>query len=321
MAREPEIRLSQGTAIVVIALVGLAIFGWNAGWFKGTAATPTAAVVAPGATPTPPATPVVIPAIEKTKVYLSTIDQADFEGENQKNRVVGTVDLIKSGNVLETVTTSASSGVASAAEFNGGDVVTALGDAAGFYAHAILDVKVAETLQPFEVFIKDADLATVTVLDDKKDELTGPYAMTLAMNDVSKTHYIHLERPGDDTWYQFCGVGIDFDDDAVDVRLKDASGSFVQGTTSLLGPYDDLKTNEGVDQVWAFNQPLKNFDELDIAFVVATAKDILPVASVINMVVFDCEENLQNGKIVYSSEDGADADVGEAHIPVAITVN
>jgi hypothetical protein len=318
---QPELRISQGAALAMIAIVALAVIGMNAGWFT-TKATPTVPGTPTGAATDATGTPAfqVVPAIEKTKVYVSTIDQADFDGEQQKNRVVGTVQLIKSGNVLESVTTSASTGVASAAEFNGADVVTALGAATAYYPNALEDVKVTETLQPMEVFIKAAHEPTVSVLDDKQDELTPPYTISLSANDVSKTMYVKIERPGDDTWYQFCGIGLDFNDDVLDVQMKDTTGSYTTGITNLFGTYDELD-DLGVDNVWAFNSPIKNFDELANAFIVRTARDIDPSGAVIKGYVFDCASNLQNGKIVYTSENAADADVGLAHMQFNITVN
>lgn len=307
----PEIRMSQGAAVAVVAIVVLAIIGVNAGWFGAK----EAPVVEPTETPTGvPLT--VVPAIEKTKIYVSTFDMADYEGEGQKNRVAGTADLIKSGNVLETVNTSTSTGVASTAEFNGGDMVTVLGDATNYYAYSEA-ANIEETLQPFEVGIKAAATPTVEILDDKKDNLTS-MTITLDTNDVSKTHYVSVERPGDDTWYQLCGIGADYDDEQIDLRVKDKSGSFVEGENDLDETYDYLD-GVGVDFVWEFDEPIKNFDEEEIAFVVGTAKDVDPSTTLL-LYVFDCEHNLQNGEIVYSNEDSADADVGLANVMRNITI-
>lgn len=306
----PEIRISQ-TAGVVMVIAILALAAWAGGLFdKEEAPAPLVPEVTPGVPLT------VVPAIEKTKVYVSTYDMADFEGEGQKNRVAGTVDLIKSGNVLETVNTTTSTGVASTAEFNGGDSVTALGDATNYYAHAET-ATVGETLQPFEIAIKAAATPTVEILDDKRDNLTA-MSITLDTNDVSKTHYVSVERPGDDSWYQLCGVGADYDDDQIDVRVKDKTGSFVEGENDLDEIYDFLDA-AGVDFVWAYDEPIKNFDGVEIAFVVGTAKDV-DASGTLLFYVFDCEENLQNGVIVETNEDSADADVGLTNVMRNITI-
>jgi len=311
MAKKPEIRLSQNTALVIAAVAILAVFGFSQGWFDASDAEPVETV-------TPEGVPFsVVPAIEKTKIYVSAFDQADFDGETQKNRVAGSADLIKSGNVLETVNTSTSTGVSSTAEFNGADMVTVLADATNYYAHAEA-ASITETLQPFEVQIKAAATPDTAILDDKRDELSAPYTITLATNDVSKTHYINVERPGDDAWYQLCGVAADYDDEMIDVRVN-VDGSFVEGNNDLDDAYDALDT-AGADFVWDYDMPIMDFDEVEIPFVVGTAKDVNPSAMNLTVTVFDCEENLQNGEIVYTNEDSADADLGLSNIEQVIAI-
>ena len=309
MAKQPEVRLSQGAVIGIVAIIALVAVGFNQGWFGGSDAPEE-----PETTPTGvPLT--VVPAIEKTKIYVSAFDMADFEGEAQKNRVAGTADLIKSGNVLETMNTSGTTGAASTAEFNGADSVTVLADATNYYAHAET-AAISETLQPFEVNIKAAATPDVYVEDDSGDAAT---TITLSTNDVSKTHTLVVERPGDDTYYQLCGVAADYDDEAIELRVKDLSGSFVEGSNDLDDVYDALDT-AGADFVWEYDEAIMNFDVVEIDFVVGTAKDIDPSGINMTLTVFDCEENLQNGEIVYTSEDSADSDVGLTNVDEIIAI-
>lgn len=319
MAKQPEVRLSQTAVIAIIAILAVAMFGAFNGWFdKAAPTTPTGNVVVgdDGKETIVPLS--VVPAIEKTKIYVSGYDLADFEGENQKNLVAGTADVIKSGNVLETVTTSASTGVATTAEFNGGDKVIVLATASGYYANDGT-MTVDETLKPIEIAIADAATPDVYVNDDNGNELTSGN-ITLDTNDVSKTHTIVIERPGDDTFYQFCGIGADFDDDYLDVRVK-VGTSFTEGTSADLDAAHDALDVAGIDKVWDINMPISNFDSIEIPFVIGTAKDVDPSAKVVSFHVYDCEKNLQSGKIVYTNEDAADADVGLANIVANITIN
>ena len=314
MAKQPEVRLTSTAAGVFVVIVLLVIVGAFSGWFAPKAAAPTTAPTTPSGQPLS-----VVPAIEKTKIYVSTFDAGDWEREAQKNRVAGTFELIKSGNVLETTNTSATTGVSSVAELNGGDVVTVLGDTPTGYADVIENKAISETLQPFELYVRAAAAPTVQTWDDKKNDVTGDN-WTLATNEVSKVHYIHIERPGDKNYYQFCGIAMVFDDNILDVRVKDSSGSFVKGLTDLTDTYDNLKT-AGATMVWKFDTTVKNFDELDVPFVVGTAKDADPASSSFTYIVFDCEKNLQAGKIVYTSEDSADADTGLANLNATISIN
>jgi hypothetical protein len=311
MAKGPEVRMSQGTVFGIIAVIAVVYFLSTGGFGAKTPVTPSQ----PG--DQPPL--VIVPAIEKTKVYVSTFDAADFAVDKQKNRVAGTADLIKSGNVLETITTTTTSGAASASELNGGDVFSILGVASGYYAEATENVKVAETNQPVETFIKKAAAASVSLLDENKNTVTGPYEFNLSTNDVSKTYYVRVERPGDKSWYQLCLIASDYNDDLVQVQVKDTTGSYNKGILDLVDQFDNLKNN-GMDAVWKYDMPVKNYDQLDIPFIVKTAKDIDPSGTAVVMNVVDCEKNLQGGKIVYSDQDGADADVGLANINLSISI-
>lgn len=317
--KSTEVRFSQNT-IIVLAVIAVLAWGWNSGWFEGGAADVTGDMTAEAGeeAATGGTTLQVVPQIEKTKIYASTYDLADYEGEKQKNRVNGTADVIKSGNVLETITTTTSSGAASTVEVNGGDKITMLGDATGYYAAAVEDVTITQTLQPFEVFIKDANTPDTSILDDQRDTLS-PQNITLDTNDVSKTHYIKVERPGDDTYYNLCGVAANFDDDQIDPRVKDDSGSYTDGEE--LGDDHDAIDNLGYDKYWDVDQPLMNFDEVEIPFVVGTADDVDPTGETLSFLVYDCEWNLQNGEIVYTNENAGDSDVGLANIELNITVN
>lgn len=310
LAKGPEVRMSQGTIIAIIAIVGLLVW---APW-KDTATTPTGNVVEGQQ---PPLT--VVPAIEKTKLYFSTYDAADFEGEKQLNRVAGSADLIKSGNVLEAVTTTTTSGAASASELNGGDVFSAIGDATNYYAGMVKNSKVTETNQPVQIMMRAAATPTVTLLDENKNTVSAPYEFNLSTNDVSKTYYVRVERPGDDTWYQMCLVASDYDDDEVQVQVKDKTGSFNKGSLEIQDVYDELH-NSGMDAVWKYEQDVQNYDQYDIPFIVKTAKDVDPSATTALLQIVDCEYNLQAGDIVLSNEDASDADVGLANINVSISI-
>jgi hypothetical protein len=314
MANKPEVRMSSTAAVIFVAIVLLVVVGAFSGWFAPKAAAPIIAPTTPSGQPLS-----VVPAIEKTKIYVSTFDAGDWERDAQKNRIAGSFDLIKSGNVLETTNTSATSGVSSTAELNGGDVVTVIGDAPSAYADVIEGKAITETLQPFELFPKAASAPTVQTWDDKQNDITGEN-LTLLTNEVSKVMYIHLERPGDKKYYQLCGIAMNFDDNYLDIRVKDNSGSYVKGLTDLTDTYDDLKS-AGADMVWKFDTTVKNFDMLDVPFVVGTAKDADPAGQSFTYTVFDCEKNLQAGKIVYTSEDSSDNDVGLANIEATISIN
>jgi hypothetical protein len=278
MGKKPEVRMSEGTAaIMVLALVAVVI-GSFTGWYglADDAAAPAPAPAAPavggGAAPAPTPTPLqLIPAIEKTKLYLSTYDQADFDGEQQKNRVAGTAELIKSGVSIDTVTTATSGAAASTAEFNGGDMVLALGDATNYYASASAEAQVSETLQPFEVFIRAAGTPTVAIEDDNGDAAT---TMILAANEISKAHTITIERPGDDTFYQLCGVAANYNDEVLDPKVK-VAGSYEDGLLNLDEDFDALDA-AGYDAVWEIESVLSNFDEFEIDFLVGTEKDVDP---------------------------------------------
>jgi hypothetical protein len=316
MPKKPEVRMSEGTATFLVILVIAVVVGAFTNWYGLAGADATPAVPADDSVDAAPAPLQLIPAIEKTKVYLSTYDQADYDGEGQKNRVAGSADLIKSGNVIDTVTTATTGAVASTAEFNGGDKVFALGSASGYYKMASEQVTVDETLKPIEVFIKAAGTPDVSIEDDNGDTATS---MTLAANEVSKRHTLVIERPGDDTWYQFCGIAANYDDEIVEPRVK-VGGSYEEGLTVLDEDYDYLD-GLGFDAVWAFDEPLENFDELNIDFLIGTEKDVNPSGVNVTFQVFDCEDNLQNGAIVYTNEDSADADLGLTNINTTITVN
>jgi hypothetical protein len=312
MSKKPEVRMSEGTAAFLVIAVLAVVIGSFTGWFG----------IADNAAPTMPTDdedkPValqLVPAIEKTKVYASTFDAADFEGEQQQNRVAGTMTLIKSGVAIDTVTTLTTGAAASTAEFNGGDKIIALGDASGYYASATDAITVKETLQPFDVMIKAAGTPTVYIEDENGNTAN---TTTLAANEVSKRFSLVVERPGDDTYYQMCGIAADYDDEVIEPRVK-IGGSYEVGMTNLDNEFDALDTL-GYDAVWELDQPIKNFDELTIDFIVGTEKDVDPSAEALTFVVFDCEENLQNGKIVYTSEDSSDADVGLANIATAFTI-
>lgn len=306
-------RISEQAGIFLVVLFLAVVVGSFTNWF-GMAATP-AAVPNVGEDGTP-ATLTLIPAIEKTKIYLTAFDAADFEGEGQQNRIAGTMDLIKSGNVIDTVTTVTTGGAASTAEFNGGDKVIALADATGYYAAASDAVVIEETLQPISVSLKAAGTPDVSIKDDNGDVAAST---TLDANEVSKRHTLLIERPGDDTWYQLCGIAADYNDEVLMPRVK-VGGSYEDGMTDLDESYDALDTL-GFDAVWAFDEELKDFDELEIDFLIGTEKDVDPSGDNITFVVFDCEDNLQNGIVVSTSEDSADADVGLANIEAVFTVN
>jgi hypothetical protein len=316
MVKSPEVRLTQNTVIGIVVLLLVAIVGMGNNWY-GFGAEEVAEPV--GDTDANLVPQSIVPHIEKTSVYLSSYDFADYEGETQKNRVEVVYSIIKSGNVIETANTSTTTGAKSTAEFNGGDKFTVLADSATVYADAVEDILVTETLQPVELFVKAAATPTTSVLDDNKDTLAA--SITLATNDVSKVHYLRVERPLDDNHYQLCGIGVDFDDEAVDIRLDaELIGSYTEGNTDLADDYDALDT-AGVDSVWDLvGRELKDFDSIDIPFVIGTAKDVNPGVQNVTFTIFDCEKNLQNGKIVYTNEDASDTDVGLANIEKIVSI-
>lgn len=316
MAKKPEVRMSEGTATFLVIAVIAIVVGSFTGWFgfADTASQPQVPTADDDSTQAQPLQ--LIPAIEKTKVYVSTYDQADFDGEGQKNRVAGEVELIKSGVSLDTVTSLSTGAAPSTAEFNGGDKVIAIGNAAGYYAKATDKVEIDETLKPIEVFVRAASAPSVSIQDNNGNTVS---AITLSANEVSKTHTFVIERPGDDTFYQMCGIAADFDDDVIEPRLKIA-GSYEQGKTNLDRDYDFLDS-QGMDAVWEIERLIENFDELEVDFLIGTKKNVDPAGINATFHVFDCEENLQNGEIVYTAEDSADNDVGLANIPVVLTVN
>jgi hypothetical protein len=313
--QKTELRLDKTMLGYILVAAVIVIVGFNTGWFGFAEDKETPAIVPEGEGLVPQS---IVPQIEKTSIYLSGFDFADFEGETQKNRVEVTYNLIKSGNVIETANTSTTTGAKSTAEFNGGDSFTVLMDSATVYAEVKEDVVLAETLQPVEIFVKAAATPSTSVLDDGKDVLAA--SITLDTNDVSKVHYLRVERPGDDNHYQFCGVGVDFDDDQVDIRLDDGTGSYVEGITDLADDFDALDT-ASVDAVWVYEgDEIKDFDTLDIAFVAGAAKDVNPGVQNITFTIFDCEKNLQNGEIVYTNEDAADSDIGITNIDLVVGI-
>lgn len=316
MAKKPEIRMSESTGAFLVILVIAVVVGAFTNWYGFADGDQTPTVPTDGASDAPAAPLQLIPAIEKTKVYVSTYDLADFEGEGQKNRVAGTAELIKSGVSIDEVTTLTTGAAASTAEFNGGDRVLALGTASGYYAMATERVEIDETLKPIEVFIQAAGTPTVSVEDDNGDAAS---AITLAANEVSKRHSILIERPGDDTAYQFCGVAADFDDEQVDPRLK-VSGSYEEGLMNLDDDFDYLD-GQGFDAVWTYDQPIANFDEVQIDFLIGTENDVDPSGTNVTFSVFDCEDNLQSGEIVYTNEASDDSDLGLANINAVVTIN
>ncbi len=291
-----EVRMTQGTAVVlVLAVVAVLMFAFGA--FEGSpeAPSPTGAVI--GGSEQVPLQ--VIPAIEKTKLYASTYDLADFEGESQDNRVAGTMQFIKGGNLIETVTTNDTTSVSTTAEFNGGDIVSILADATGYYAAIVEDIAVGETLQSFKAYIKASATPTTEIWDEKGDVAT---TLTLTENDVSKVYEINIERPGDDNSYNFCGIAVDYDEDEVEVTVKDDTGSFNTGLQVLDDDFDYID-GEGYDAVWSFDEPIKNFDGIQKSFIIATAKDVTPAT-----------QNVTN-------ENSADADVGITNPELIIAIN
>jgi hypothetical protein len=306
--KETEIRMTQTTFLVLVGILVAAVLLWPKGGVAPMAVAPPT-----GGANVTPQVPVNAPLIEKTKVYLSLYDFADFADDGQKNLVVGTAKLIKSGNLLETVTTSASTGVASTAEFNGGDTFSVLADATSYYADSKEDIKVTETLLPVEVAIKASGAPTVTVEDKNGNTVTH---ITLGMNDVSEVYNMIVKRPGDDTWFQFCGVAANYDDEQVEYQVKDLTGSFNKGTLDLVDKVDRLDT-AGYEAYWDYNKPIKYYDEETVQFFVKAKKDVDPAsggAFNTTLDVVDCEKNLQNGKIVYTPETAANGDVGLADI-------
>lgn len=316
MAKQPEIRMSEGTGVFLVVLAIVVVVGSFTNWY-GFADSETSVPTTPTQDGADQQAPLqLIPAIEKTKVYVSTYDQADFDDEGKKNRVAGTAELIKSGVSIDEVTTLTTGAAASTAEFNGGDRVSALASAPGYYASATEQIEIDETLKPIEVFMQAAGTPTVGIENDQGDAAS---TMTLAANEVSKRHAIVIERPGDDTQYNFCGIAANFDDEIVDPRLK-VAGSYEEGLMNLDEDYDALDA-AGFDAVWAYDQPIADFDEVEIDFLIGTEKDVDPAGTNVTFSVFDCEQNIQSGEIVYTNEDTADADVGLANIAATITVN
>lgn len=331
MAKNTEVRLSQSTVLAIIAIVAVGLIGWNAGWFEGDSMpTPTGNVV--GDTPTMSdgnggtvgqGTPLqLVPAIEKTKVYASTFDQADKLDDAQDNRVTGTMQLIKSGNAIETVSTTTSAGAASSSEFNGGDKLVALADATNYYAKGVEEFTITETLQPVEQYIWAAAAPTLTVLDEDRDELSAPYSLNLTTDEESQDRYIELERPGEDSRYQFCGVAVDYDDEQVQPFFENAAGNMVEGIKDLNDDYDYFD-DRGYDEVWRYDAPIERYDDELIKFFIAAEEGVDPASTGafnITFSVFDCEDNLQNGKVVYTPETFADGDVGLANLNFTIQI-
>ena len=313
---KPEVRMSEGTAAFLVVLVVAALVGAFTNWYGFGAKTtsPTTGNVVDNNQKSTPLQ--LIPAIEKTKVYVSTFDQADFTVDGQNNRVAGTMDLIKSGVDIDTVTTLTTGAAASTSEFNGGDQLLGLGAASGYYANPTELQTIGQTLQPVSVYIKKQGAPAVYLEDDKQATIT---TLNLSTNEVSKTMTIVIERPGDRKFYQFCGIAALYNDKALVPKLKQA-GSFVDGT-KVFDPLYNVQDAAGYTAVWAFDQPIKNFDSIKIDYIVGTKKDVVIGAQNITFQVFDCESNLQNGKVVYTSEDSANVDVGMPNIDVVQLVN
>lgn len=311
---KPEVRMSEGTAAFLVLAVIAVLVGAFTNWygFGPETVSPDVPQVNDGQV-----IPLqLIPAIEKTKLYVSTFDQADFTDEAQNNRVNGTMALIKSGVNIDTVTTVTTGAAASTSEFNGGDKVIGLGDASSYYAKATGSNSISETLQPISVFIKAAAAADVYVEDEKQDTIT---TLNISANEVTKVHSIVIERPGDDAYYQFCGIALDYNDEEIVPQIKQA-GSFVDGL-KVLEPLYDVQDAAGNEAVWAFDQTIRNFDTIKVDLIVGTKKDVTPSSQNLTITVFDCEENLQSGEVVYTSEDSADSDVGLANIESIVAVN
>lgn len=316
MASKNQVRMDQWAFIALIAIfVGAVLF-----WPKGGVA--PQAVAPPGGegTPTTPTGAAVqVPLIEKTKIYLSTYDEADMADDGQKNLVAGTTQLIKSGNLLETVNTNANTGSPSTAEFNGGDKLDVLADAAGYYSNAVEGIVIDETLKPVDVAIKAAAAPTVEVQDKFGNAVAS---IALGVNDLSEVYKLIVKRPGDDSWFQMCGVAIDYDDEQVEFQVKDLSGSFNKGELDLTDVVDRLDV-AGYEAFWEYDKPVKYYDEEEIEFFVKAKKDVDPGAGGAfntTLTVVDCETNLQNGKLVYSAETSADADVGLADIDAVVEI-
>jgi len=318
--KQPEVRLSQNTLIAIIAIVFVAaVLFFPREGLTGFTVAPTDGTGA-GEQPVEPAEPTTtMPLIEKTKVYLSNYDLADFQDDNQKNLVAGTAQIIKSGNLLETVTTSASTGTSSTAEFNGGDVISVLSNASGYYRNSVKNVVIDETLKPIEVPIAAAATPTVSVEDKNGNTVT---AIAMSTNDLTEIHHLIVKRPGDDSWFQLCGLGADYDDEQVEYQFKDLSGSFNNGELDLTDLVDRLDT-AGLEAWWDYDSPVRYYDELDIEFFIKADKDVDPGSSgAFNTTIYvvDCEENLQNGQIVYTPETAADGDVGLADITYNVEI-
>ena len=309
-SNEKEWRLSQGMGVFLVIAVLVAIIGVSSGWFAPT--TPTGQVTAP---PTDRAPLQLIPAIEKTNVYLSIYDQQEFDRNGQKDWQEGTASIIKSGVLIDPVTTLTTNAAESNVLLNGGDKIRVLANAAGFYAKGTGEIEIKETLQPIEVFLDNQGTPDVYLVDHNNNEVS---TMTLMMNEVSRQHSIVVERPGDRSVYQFCGVAAQFDSNEVEPRLK-VGGSYVAGETSLenkFGYFDEL----GYDAVWTFDQTIKNFDELRVDFLVGTKSNRVPTTgSELVLTVFDCEEVFRGGEIVKSHELSSTQYAGLTPIDLTIT--
>ena len=312
MAQKNQIRMNETTFAVMAVLVIAALIGAFTGWF-GMTDTPTGAVTAP----TEPQQPLqLIPAIEKTNVYLSAFNLEEYERRGQKNWVEGEVMIIKDGIAIgDAIPTSEDNAVKSTQEFNGGDVISIMGNAPGFYAGVTEDVTIDRTLQPIEVFLLPAEPVEVFFEDNRFDPVVD---MTIAPEEVSRLHSLVLERPGNRNAYQFCGIAAKYDDSNLELRLG-TNGQLAAGITNLEDKYD-YYDNEGFDAVWEFDRVIKNFEELKVNFAVEAKSSAPEDTYTIEFEVFDCEYNFQQGKFVYTSEDRNEQPVGLDAIPLTFDV-
>jgi len=333
--KQPEVRLTQNT-IIVLALLAVLVFGFfRIGGVGGLLSllpgaadegTPDNGAPDNGA-PTPPPVIPDAPAIEKTKLYLSTIDFAEDEDGVDK-LIAGTAKIVKAGNLIETVTTTTSAGAASTAEFNGGDAVEILGDASGYYADTTGPVVVTETLQPFQAVIKEGGNVTLSLIDDTLTEVAQGALDTSALLNVSisldtgeqsDVYTMKMERPGvnsatgGDRFYRFCALAMDYDDDEVQWHVRGSEGTFSAGITDLVDDMDRLDT-AGYEAYWDYGlTEIRGFNDLKIdMFVKAKKTTINPAAGVNTITILDCEKNLQSGTVVDTAEDASDSDVGQA---------
>lgn len=261
----------------------------------------------------------LVPQIEKTHIYGSTYDAADLADEGKETLVVGTVKVVKGKDVIETITTSASGGVASSGEYNGGDAMQLFGDASGYYAGYVDNLVIDSTNKPAKVEIRDSGLPTINMYTLKSN--TNTTTVTLGTGQTSEKYYVELDSPGADTYFQLCKFAVNQMENESYVYFADATGAFDKGSADMDNSDVDRLQSAGLDRWWADEKVIRDFEQYDKNLIFKASDDTVnPGAATTTIYAIDCEWNLQNGVPVYSSETSANADVGEADLTLAITI-